>query len=148
MGVPKDLAGEYRLGESLNDTNTVMRVESVATKGQYVLKLLDPNSLANDTFPEELQRRSQTEGNRLNTPVRTGSIADGRYFTVTDYRPEGSLYSCLTNCTPLPREAIRPLINRRLLERHLRRGPGRRAHLAARGLLLARHARALILLER
>ena len=29
---------------------------------------------------------------------------------MTDYRPEGSLYSCLTNCTPLPREAIRPLI--------------------------------------
>ena len=110
MDVLKNLPDEYQFVESLNDANTVMRVESVATKGQYVLKLLDLNSLANDTFHEQLRIRSQTEGNRLNTPVRTGRIADGRYFTVTDYRPEGSLYSCLTNCTPLPREAIRPLI--------------------------------------
>lgn len=108
--VPEDLAGEYRFVESLNDANAVMLVESVAIEGQYVLKLPDRSSLADNRFHQELHIRSQTAGNRLNAPVRTGSIADGRYFTVTDYRPEGSLYSCLTDGTPLPDEAIRPLV--------------------------------------
>ena len=108
--VPEDLAGKYRLVKSLDDANAVGLVESIATEGQYVLKLLDRSSLADGRFHQELQIRSQTEGTRLNTPVRTGTIADGRYFTVTDYRPEGSLYSCLTDGTPLPREAIRPLV--------------------------------------
>ena len=108
--VPEDLAGEYRFVKSLDDANAVRLVESVATGGQYVLKLLDRSSLADGRFHQELQSRSQTAGNRLNTPVQTGRIADGQYFTLTDYRPEGSLYSCLTDGTPLPREAIRPLI--------------------------------------
>ena len=108
--IPQELVGEYRFVRSLNDANAVRLVESVATEGQYVLKLLDRSSLADDRFRQELQSRSQTEGNRLNAPVRTGQIAHGRYFTVTDYRPEGSLYSCLTDGTPLPRAAIRPLV--------------------------------------
>lgn len=100
--VPEDLASEYRFVKPLDDANAVRLVESVATGERYVLKLLDRSSLADDRF--------QTEGNRLNTPVRTGRIADGRYFTLTEYRPEGSLYSCLTDGTPLPREAIHPLV--------------------------------------
>lgn len=108
--VPEDLAGEYRFVQPLDDTNAVRLVESIANGGQYVLKLLDRSSLADDRFCAELRSRSQTVGNRLNAPVQTGTIADGRYFTVTDYRPEGSLYSCLTDGTPLPREAIRPLV--------------------------------------
>ena len=108
--VPEDLTDEYQFVESLDDAKAIRLVESVATGGQYVLKLLDRSSLADDRFHQQLQLRSQTAGNRLNTPVRTGRIADGRYFTLTDYRPEGSLYSCLTDGTPLPREAIRPLI--------------------------------------
>lgn len=108
--VPEDLASEYRFIKSLDDANAVRLVESVATGGQYVLKLLNRSSLSDDRFPQQLQLRSQIAGNRLNTPARTGSIADGRYFTLTDYRPEGSLYSCFTGGTPLPREAIRPLI--------------------------------------
>ncbi len=108
--VPEDLAGEYRFVESLDAANAVRLVESVATGEQYVLKLLDRSSLADDRFHQQLQIRSQTAGNRLNTPVQTGRTADGQYFTVTDYRPEGSLYSCLTDGTPLPREAVRPLI--------------------------------------
>ena len=103
--VPEDLAGEYRFVKPLDDANAVRLVESVATGEQYVLKLLDRSSLADDRFHQQLQIRSQTEGNRLNTPVQTGRIADGQYFTLTDYRPEGSLYSCLTDGTPLPREA-------------------------------------------
>lgn len=108
--VPEDLAGEYRFVEALDAANAVRLVESVATGEQYVLKLLDRSALADDRFHQQLQLRSQTEGNCLNAPVRTGSIADGRYFTVTAYRPEGSLYSCLTDGTPLPHEAMRPLI--------------------------------------
>ena len=108
--VPQDLAGEYRFVESLDDANAVMLVEPVAAEGQYVLKLLARSSLADDRFHQQLHIRSQTEGNRLNTPVQTGRIADGRYFTVTDYRPEGSLYSCLTGGAPLPGAAIRPLV--------------------------------------
>ena len=108
--VPEDLVGEYRFVESLDDANAVRLVESVATGEQYVLKLLGRSSLEDDRFHQQLQLRSQTTGNRLNTPVRTGSMADGRYFTLTDYRPEGSLYSCLIDGTPLPHEAIRPLI--------------------------------------
>ena len=108
--VPEDLVGEYRFVQSLDDANAVRLVESVATEGQYVLKLLDRSSLADDRFYQELRLRSQTAGNRLNTPVRMGRIADGPYFTVTEYHPEGSLYSCLIDGTSLPREAIRPLI--------------------------------------
>ena len=108
--VPEDLAGEYRFIKSLDDANAVRLVESITTGEQYVLKLLNRSSLSDDRFHQQLQLRSQTAGNRLNTPIRTGSIADGPYFTLTDYRPEGSLYSCLTDGTPLPREAIRPLI--------------------------------------
>ena len=108
--VPENLADEYRFVQSLDDANAVRLVESIATEEQYVLKLLDRSSLADDRFCQELRFRSQTAGNRLNAPVRTGRIADGPYFTVTEYRPEGSLYSCLIDGTPLPREAIRPLI--------------------------------------
>ena len=108
--VPQDLAGEYQFVESLDDANAVLLVASVGTEEQYVLKLLDRSTLTDDRFHQQLQLRSQTAGNRLNAPVRTGRIADGRYFTVTAYRPEGSLYSYLTDGAPLPREAIRPLV--------------------------------------
>ena len=108
--VPEDLAGEYRFVQSLDDANAVQLVESIATGAQYVLKLLARSSLADDSFRQELQTRSRTTGNRLNAPVQTSTSADGRYFTLTDYRPEGSLHSCLTDGTPLPSEAIRPLV--------------------------------------
>ena len=108
--VPEDLAGQYRFVKWLDDANVVELVESIDNGEQYVLKLLAQSSLADDRFCEELRLRSQTVGNRLNAPVQTGRIADGRYFTLTDYRPEGSLYSRLTDGTPLPREAIRPLV--------------------------------------
>lgn len=56
--VPEDLADEYRLLKSLDDANAVRLVESFATGEQFVLKLLNRSSLADDRFPQQLQRRS------------------------------------------------------------------------------------------
>ena len=56
--VPEDLAGQYRFVKWLDDANAVELVESIASGGPYVLKLLDRSSLADDRFPQQLQRRS------------------------------------------------------------------------------------------
>lgn len=52
------MADEYRLLKSLDDANAVRLVESFATEEQFVLKLLNRSSLADDRFPQQLQRRS------------------------------------------------------------------------------------------
>ena len=110
--VPDDLSGEFRFVQSLvgEDANAVLLVESLASGVRQVLKLLHRSAFADDRFHQELQRRARAEGNRLNTPARAGRIRDGRYFTLTDYRANGSLHSCLSGGTPLPGGAVRPLV--------------------------------------
>ena len=109
--VPEDLAGEYRFVESLDDANAVRLVESVATREQYVLKLLDRSSLADDRFHQQLQLRSRTAGESSEYPGSNGQHGR-RTILHCDRLPPGRLavFPASQTDAPLPREAIRPLI--------------------------------------
>ena len=111
--IPDGLAAEYRLVERLGDpgsSNTVLHVETIRTRHQYVLKLPARSCLADDAFLEALSRRSTGPGNRLATPFRVDRDGDGRFFTIAEYHPAGSLLACLSEADGLPEAAIRPLV--------------------------------------
>ena len=111
--IPDCLAHEYRLVERLGDPesrNAVLRVESTRTRHQCILKLPARSCLADDAFLEALSRRAAGPDSRLATPFRVGRDADGRFFTMAGYHPEGSLRDRLSSTGRLPEAAIRPLL--------------------------------------
>ena len=110
--IPDCLAGECRLVEDLGEPgspNTVLRVETIRKRHQYVLKLPARSCLADDAFLEALSRRSTGPDNRLATPFRVGCDGGGRFFTMADDFPSGSLRACLRETDRLPEAVIRPL---------------------------------------
>ena len=111
--IPEYLAEEYRLVERIDDgrsSNTVLCVETIRTRHRFVLKLPARSCLADDAFLEALSRRSADQGNRLVTPFRVGRGRDGRFFTIAEYHPAGSLRDRLVETDRLPAAAIRPLV--------------------------------------
>lgn len=111
--IPHSLAEEYRFVERLGDPesrNTVLRVEDARTGYDHVLKLPARSCLADDVFLQALSRRAAAGDNRLVVPSRVGWTGDGRFFTVADHFPCGSLHACLAGTGRLPAAAVRPLV--------------------------------------
>ena len=111
--IPDNLTEEFRLVERLGDPespNTVLCVETIRTRHRFVLKLPARSCLADDVFLEALSRRSAGPDNRLATPLRVGRGRDGRFFTIAEHCPAGSLRTRLAEMNRLPDAAIRPLV--------------------------------------
>ena len=111
--IPDNLAEEYRLVERLGDPespNTVLCVEAIRTRHRFVLKLPARSCLADDVFLEALSHRAAGPDNRLATPFRVGRGRDGRFFTIGEHHPAGSLRARLAEPNRLPQAAIRPLV--------------------------------------
>ena len=109
--LPRHLSGEYRVVRPLagpDSRNEVLLVESLHTRQRHVLKLLHRSALADARFVRELGARN--EGGQLHLPHRIGRSEDGRFLTLAEYLPDGSLHSCLTASNGLPGSAIRPLV--------------------------------------
>ena len=111
--IPEHLAEEYRLVGRIDDRrspNIVLCVETTRTRRRFVLKLPARSCLADDAFLDALSRRAADPGNRLATPFRVGRGRDGRFFTIAEHCPAGSLRACLAETGRLPEAAIRPLV--------------------------------------
>ena len=111
--IPEHQGEEYRLVERIKDgrsPNTVLCVETIRTRHRFVPKLPAQSCLADDAFLKALSRRSDVADNRLVTPLRVGRGRDGRFFTIAEYHPAGSLRACLVETNRLPAAAIRPLV--------------------------------------
>ena len=109
--LPRHLSGEYRVVRPLagpDSRNEVLLVESLHTRQRHVLKLLHRSALADERFVRELGARN--EGGQLHLPHRTGRSEDGRFLTLAEYLPDGSLHSCLTASGGLPESIIHPLV--------------------------------------
>ncbi|MDE0457717.1 MAG: protein kinase [Chromatiales bacterium] len=111
--IPEHLAEEYRLVGRIDDRrspNIVLCVETIRTRRRSVLKLPARSCLADDVFLDALSRRAAGPDNRLAVPFRVGRGRDGRFFTMAEYHPAGSLRACLAETGRLPEAAIRPLV--------------------------------------